>query len=126
MFNVTKQAFVLSAELSTLSVRENFHRTEELIQLLNKHKLPFKLVEGNYEGSTEVSLYIVAENTYNSVIKLLADTFDQECYLRVHSDGHAELVFKDGSIKSVGKWTPTDKQPEKNYSKVDGLYFITL
>lgn len=126
MFNVTKQAFVLSAERSELSAIENFHRTEELIQLLNKHKLPFNMVEGNYEGSVENSVYIVAENTYNNVIKMLADTFQQECYLRVYSDNHAELVFKDGSIKPVGQWTKAINKPEKNYSKVDGLYFVTL
>ena len=109
MQDVNKQAFIISAELNTLSAEENKDRTDKLARLLHALKLPFKRAEGMYKGTKENSFYIVAEHTYNNVIRNLANEYEQESYLRIYYDGHAELVYTNGvnkgEVTSIGKFT---------------------
>jgi len=131
MNNVNKQAFIISAELSTLSKAENKDRTASLIKLLHSLRLPFKIADGMYEGVAEQSLYIVAENTYNSVIKNIANEYEQHSYMRIYSDGHAELVYVNaankGEVQSIGVFTKVfSKDNLKAYTIIAGVIYTCL
>jgi hypothetical protein len=94
--------FVLSAERDNLSSRDNLYRTHELEGILNELEIPYKIVEGHYNGLRE-DAFVVVGHGYEAIVSKLARDFDQECYLRVDENRQARLVFPQGS-ESIGKW----------------------
>ena len=94
--------FILSAENANDSGRSNLYATHELETILNDYEIPYKMVEGHYNGHREDAFLIVGHG-HEALVGKLAKDFKQECYLRVDENREARLVFPQGS-EGIGKW----------------------
>ena len=114
--------FILSAELSKLSPLENMYRDCDLLDELERTDLNYRIASGVWDGHREHSYLVFTEDF--DTIKRLADTFDQEAFIRVNPNRSMEL-FSPHRIY-IGEWTEIPYKPSGNYTEVDGRYFQSV
>ena len=106
---------IISAELATLSARENMERTSEMYDLLKQGGFTFAEALGMYKGAKESS-FIVHTEEYGKMLELALD-FEQEAVLIVDRDREAFLKApNDSMIKPVGRLTAVQ---ERDIIKLD-------
>lgn len=128
--NISSQVIILSAELSSLSSKENVRRSTLLNDLLVELKMPFNTAEGVYKGMKETSfVVIVGDNSELETIKNLAfKSFNQESVLHQDVNQEAFLMFRDGNIERLGRLEQVSKQEVETldaYTVMDGKYYAT-
>lgn len=122
-----QEFIILSAELSTEDNLENAIRTERLAMMLEDLHLPFKVIEGVYKGTSEVSFMVTVKNEseYETVKDLGLKTFGQESVLFRNLHGLAFLVYGNGKLESIGRFQQVnDVEKEESYSVVDGNFWV--
>ena len=93
-----KESFVIiSAELSTLTPKENELRTRALQRNLDYSEIPYKKVTGVYKGTEEVSFLVITAG----VPWPLVEQFKQESALFVGKEREAILHYNN-SFKAYG------------------------
>lgn len=128
--NISSQVVILSAELSSLSSKENVRRSELLNDMLTELKMPFKPAEGVYKGMKETSfVVIVGDNSELETIKNFAfKSFNQESVLHQDVNQEAFLMFQDGNVERLGRLEQVSKQEVETldaYTVMDGKYYAT-
>ncbi len=114
--------FILSAELSKLSRHTNFHRSWDLQDELERDDLNYLIADGVWDGHREQSFLVFIEDF--DTIKRLADTFDQEAFIRVNPNRSMELFSPHRTY--IGEWTEIPYKPSGNHTIVDGRYFQSV
>ena len=122
----------------------NNESAEQDMAVLNEHGFRFKHVDGVYKGEKENSYIIPLSHdedlaNFNlSVLRSLALTYNQECILRVHSDGSAYLINTDkcsvskyGHESYIGQWREVSRHHAEaldgyTYDPEMGRYFAAL
>jgi hypothetical protein len=116
-----KNFIVLSAELSSLSARENLQRTEEMRDLLRGCKWGF----GAYRGVQENNLIIPVDLL--NFAQYLATRFGQESYLLVTNKGAHVLDSLTGVALLSGRWeevSESEAKQQEAWTNVDGNYYV--
>lgn len=90
-------------------------------------KIGFKQVQGVFNGAKEESFVISAEHEVLAQAYCIA--YNQECYLYLHNDRHAELRNPHGKlISSLGKFKAVTKEiatvQDHTYDASLDTYFI--
>lgn len=115
--------YFISAELSTLSERENIERTEELRDLLLTKGIDFQEVEGCYSGQPETSFILTSEILARWVCRV----FDQECYLALDSRGVGTLHKPDGEyLATLGLSRIKRAAPLGDHTKIGSNYLTFI
>lgn len=128
--NISSQVVILSAELSSLSSKENVRRSELLNDMLSELKMPFKPSEGVYKGMKESSFVVlVNDGAELETLKNFAfKNFNQESVLHQDANQEAFLVFQDGTIERLGRLEQVSKQEVETldaYTMMDGKFYAT-
>jgi len=121
-----KEFIILSAELSTLSARNNHQRTELLDSMLQELELPYKQIQGCYKGSTEESFMVIFKNEeeFEAIKDFAFKSFDQESILVRDYKGEASLLYQNGKTEVLGKFKQVnDVSNLYAYSVVNGEYW---
>ena len=115
--------YFISAELSTLSERENIERTEELRDTLTISNIPFQEVEGRYSGQPETSFMITSEYEARAIARI----WDQECYLALDSRGAGTLHKPDGEyLATLGLKRLRKEAPMGDHTKIGEVYLTFI
>ncbi|MDB4725837.1 hypothetical protein OAF54_00280 [bacterium] len=114
--------YIISAELSTLSERENIERTEELADLLEEREIPYQSTVGRFNGVKESSFVVFSEK----VAEYYCKAFDQQCYMFVDRRGDASLHAPDGEpLTFLGRTKTVPHEPlNSDYTKHKHGYLI--
>jgi hypothetical protein len=117
--------FIISAELSTKTIKENINRTKTLAAALTVNKLNYVKAKGMYKGIKENSFIVSSDNDYQ--VKLLSRLFNQESILIKDSSG-ISLHYTNGLIERIGtRLIEVSKQVIKTveaYTKIGSKYLI--
>lgn len=99
-----KQFFIFSAELSTNTDEQNHKNNMCLIAALKSLKIPFKSLEGMYQGTIEKSYLVEAK--HEDLILAFAEVYDQESILFVDALSNASLIYlgRDNPEVKLGKF----------------------
>lgn len=100
--NLQDIVFIISAELSKLSYKENEGRTNELHMILQDRGVSFKDVVGSYKGVEETSFVVVGEENRGLVMELMRH-YGQESVLVSYSDRSSYLIDRDGVETKLGR-----------------------
>jgi len=112
---------IFSAELASLSARENLMRTAEAEEVLGQCQTG----TGVYQGTQETCLI----TSQTGLGKELARGFEQECYLERGHYGVWYLVeTASGAIldtfKTIKEVTKERAEQEDNYTIMNGKYYL--
>lgn len=121
-----QEFIILSAELDTMSPRNNYQRTELLDSMLQELKFPYKQIQGCYKGSTEQSFMVIVKNEieYEVVKDFAFKSFNQESILFRDYKGEASLLYQNGKTEVLGKFKQVDDVSNLDaYSVVNGEYW---
>lgn len=131
MKSLTHTPFIIfSGEKSNLSLETNRGITEHIKRMLQIYDIPFKEIEGVYDGVPEKSFLIVGDVTARNVVGRIALAHEQESILFVDQFRNTELHFLDGSaVINLGDWTEVSEEEAKKteaFSKdiSTGKYYI--
>ena len=123
----------VSVELSTRSNHDNTMETLYAKDALELLGLPFKQVDGMYNGVAERSFMLSGEVGQNMAL-ILAELNNQESILLVDDNNDATLVYlRDAAGDKVwreevlGKFVEVDANEALEstaYSKIDGKYYM--
>lgn len=111
MRGIEKEFIVLSAELSSLGIAENFNRTKLLKEILIDLNLDFLETKGYYKDknglvTNEQGFLVLSPNESTSeTLRLIAfGNFNQESILYRYHDRTASLIYSSGEVTSIGRW----------------------
>ena len=84
---------------------------------------------GRYNGQDEPCFVLTGDNNFESIVADICKTHKQESFLVVYpSQGAiAELVFADGSRKSIGKFVRVNEYSAKkvsSYTKIGEAFYV--
>lgn len=124
---MTKPLFIIaSAELSTLSTKNNNRRTNMLYRALINLGIKFKACNGVYKGVSEdsVAFCIKDLSLLPKIKRLFLKEFNQESILLIKgNDG--ELLFQNGELSPIGTLKEVKSQPKTDaYTQMGNRYFI--
>lgn len=123
MFDVVTRYYIVSAQKTNLDDLTNTTRHHDLINALQQIGYNPQPVLGKYAGMLEQSVIIAGspetENLLNKIIK----DYDQESYLIVYYDNAAELVYQDGSRKTIGKLNQVNDPKGQDFTKVGDKFY---
>lgn len=110
------------------SVAKDKEASAGVLELLHTGKVPFKLLEGCYNGVKELSFLV--PSSFESVVRKLVTVHDQESYFKQFADGTCQLVFRDGSVQELGELYTISKQEalRAEFYSLDletGKYYVT-
>ena len=91
---------------------------------LNTLGLTHTEATGTYNNTSERCRVVYSGDEVKA--KFLRDEYKQECYLYVHNDRSAELVYSDGTRKTLpGTFRPINPEfiGNDNYTKVGDKYY---
>lgn len=114
--------FILSAQLDILPARDNIYRTIDLQNQLDDLGFKYRTSHGVWRGQSEAS-FLVFTDDYDT-IKQLADSFNQEAFIRVNPNRSMDLCGP--SQIYIGEWTEIPYKPSGNHTEVDGRYFQSV
>ena len=103
--NTFPKIVIFSAELSSLSKKENFIRTDELDSWLANNGYCFKLVQGCYKGNFEFS-FCITLGEYEAIAPLIAiaNHYGQESILISNERRESDLInLKTQEITYLGR-----------------------
>ena len=117
-----KPFYIISAHQPDRDNNVTAHCLEQDLAAL---ELPSIEATGVYKGEPESSRIVFSDDEIKA--KFLRDEYKQECYLYVHNDRTAELVYPDGTRKSlVGTFrliSPDFIGQHQNYTKVGEAFY---
>lgn len=117
-----RESIIISAELSTLSERENKERTSLLTELLDTLPIDYRPVQGMYKGSSERSFIIALSNgnlLAQDIIDIALDDYGQEAALIIDSELKGSLIFKGGASEHIGTFKALD-----SYTRINDIVYI--
>ena len=129
MFNVTERLFIFSTFQKKFTKEHNAKTwRDESYQLWEQGFRP-QTTNGVFNGEEENGFAFFGDNNLENLIKDRAfNIHNQECYLVVYWDKHAELVFPDGHRKALGKWEEVDKdyitKYKCDYTSINNKYYV--
>lgn len=135
MKNTYKNLIIFSVEKDTLSIIENHEKTNHARSVLTRHGFDYIESKGIYthlngRQSIEVSFIVVMPDSVDSdrsrrIMTIVSDlTQDQESVLIQSTDGVGQLRFKDGTVKTLGKYTEINSTRGVNaYTSANGINF---
>lgn len=100
----------------------NLHKTKKL---LDYYGIAYQEAQGSYKGTLEQSL--IVDLSHLSVIKSIANRFDQESILLIDSASQASLMFQSGELLDLGKFKHvSDKMAliSDAWTLVNGKYYM--
>jgi len=136
----SKTPFVIfSVTQSSANFLENAKATGSMIDLLHDKGIPFKVVQGVYNGTNHVSFLVPTCSVLSKrdIIQLL-NHYKQEAILVVNSQRKASLVYLDprkndlvGNKVSIGTWREVPESVAKNEESYTcdistGVYYICV
>lgn len=128
--NQQQQVLILSAYLSDLPLRENHIRTLNLSNCIEELGIKFRVAEGHYKGSSEISFVTLPKN--DDEIQALKDfafkNFKQESVLFQDTNGVTELIYSDGKTDRLNRLRQVNpKLIEKldSYTVMGGKVYTT-
>jgi len=124
--------YFLSAFNSSYTKHENIERHDDLAKLLSEHNLPYVECLGSFDGAEEISMMVETTEENESIIKMIANSFEQVCYLVVEHnatfDSYLEYynddteymgVFKRiKSTEGVSNWTKLGMSDDNIYTTI--------
>jgi len=100
--NRSNQIVILSAELSTLSKKQNFFSTELLEQMLTDCNFNFIPAIGSYKGTQENSFVVMLTDSADiEVLRGFAAKFNQDSILYIDSNGLSTLLYGDNTSENI-------------------------
>lgn len=118
-------AFTNSLENNT--AKSNAANFKALTDRLETAGIPYKKVIGKYGGILEQSVIISARERRTAEHLAFSECYPaQESILYVSENRNTALIYADGTLKNIGKFTETSakKVDGRDYSLIDGRYFV--
>lgn len=127
--NTRPNILIVSAFQKGQTLLENTNKHNETVGMLSARMIPFKVLQGRYNGIDELSI-LVSGFEHRELVENIAKSNSQECYLESHNDRSTFLVFPDGSKQGIGVLTGATKEEAEavgaySYDPQEGLYFVT-
>lgn len=91
---------IFSVYQSTCTEQDNKDTHDDVKKSLESNHIPFKEMEGVYQGNKELSFLL--KSNYIDTAKKLCKKFNQECYLVSDKDRHTKLIYLDGGEQELG------------------------
>lgn len=116
---------LVSVYRSSLSNEVNHANHNKAIELLNREKVSFQVVNGVYKNGHELTFLLASDSVQGHehnlyVANSLALLFNQESILEVHNDDIAFLKYTNGVHKRLGVFQEVD---QTNALKLDSYTF---
>lgn len=95
---------IISAELPTMSERENKYRTQSLMNDLSEEGYIWVAVRGTYKGTSETSILVTLGMDYSNqmlYLRELAQSYNQNSILEISQD-RGWLLFGDDTEEYLG------------------------
>jgi hypothetical protein len=115
--------------ISSLLVFSVFQRSESthvnnvahemVLTWLRDAGIPVVALRGKYDGTEELSI-LVDGFQHRSVVERICREYKQECYIELHPDRFASLVFLDGKRRDLGM---LQSVPEHEALGADGYLY---
>ncbi len=123
--NLQTPTIIFSVSLEHRSGSDNRVRSYAVRQLLNAFGIPFKEVEGCYNGFVERSYVVNAK--HEKLIRILGEESGQSSYLYLDEYRNAYLIdVNDWDIREgIGKFIHTSRKPEGDYTR-DGAHYYEV
>lgn len=120
---------IVSAFQKGQTLLENTNKHNEAVEVLRSRLVPFKVLQGKYNGVTELSI-LVSGFEHRELVESISKSNNQECYLESHNDRTTNLVYPDGARVSIGVLTGVTKDEAESvgsysYDPLVDQYFVT-
>lgn len=125
--NVFKETLLFSAERPN---QNNVERNTLMRTMLDELNINYKLVNGVYEGTNELTFVVTPKNDVEkqTLVDIALKQFSQDCVLELDSNRTARLLF-NGESKTIGKFVSCNrnealKRDSYTYCPVNNSYYI--
>lgn len=129
MRDLKPNILIFSVFQSKLSQALNHDTHREVLTALKGAGLPVIELQGQYNGSPEMSILIQGFE-HRATVERLCQKFNQECYLESHNDRATFLVFPNGDRQSIGTLVAVSKAEAEahgsfSYNPIADQHFVT-
>lgn len=126
--NISRQVVILSAELSSLSKKENERRSELLNDMLVELNFSFNPALGVYKGVGESSFVVLINDGADlETLKNFAfKSFNQESILHQDANQEAFLIYQNRTMERLGRLEQISKDEAEKlvaYTEMNGKYY---
>lgn len=123
--NLQTPTIIFSVSLASRGDRDNRLRSEAVQGLLRSFDVPYKEVEGFYQGDFERSYVVNAK--HEKLVRILGEESGQSSYLYLDEYRNAHLIdVNDWDIREpIGKWIHSSRKPEGDYTR-DGAHYYEV